>query len=282
MFRGRVTREVRMALQSMFGRLTPVAVFAVIGFTVLLTMNVNTLTEWLDALFPPSWRVGVFMGFLAFAAVIAWLSGRPVGRYRVTAAAYPAKVPGLVVFLSWPGGPLAPIPELDAAGIERGAMLASTPSPIEHLVRGHPYSSWRMPLEGIRYHALCLKHLVVIASADSDSSREDGSYRCAQRFGQLLELFADLSPLSIKILDNEGIPYEDLEALDDAVSRAVDYLKSQGLKRREIVIDITSGKAMCSAAGAIRSLDEDLSFQYVSTTDRRLRGVDVVSNVEEG
>lgn len=52
-------------------------------------------------------------------------------------------------------------------------------------------------------------------------------------------------------------------------------LASKGHGSRDILIDITSGKKVSTVAGAAVALAEDRQFQYVDTTDFRVRTYDI-------
>lgn len=70
-----------------------------------------------------------------------------------------------------------------------------------------------------------------------------------------------------------GIMYEDAKALSVAINDAKQYLRRKRVD--PVIIDITSGKATCSAVGASLALQTHERFQYVSTTDRRVRLYDL-------
>ena len=70
-----------------------------------------------------------------------------------------------------------------------------------------------------------------------------------------------------------GVLYEDAEALNVAIHHAKEYLRAKNID--PVVLDITSGKATCSAVAATLALQARERFQYVSTSDRKVRLYDL-------
>jgi len=50
-----------------------------------------------------------------------------------------------------------------------------------------------------------------------------------------------------------------------AFNKAIDVFKEQGIAEREIIIDITGGQKTVSIAGAVVTLNKNVTFQYVQT-----------------
>jgi len=159
--------------------------------------------------------------------------------------------------------------------------LAESKDQLELIDFSHSLRSWRMPLEAIAHHLPELRHVIVIPSADVSDARP-GTFRCAERFKELLKTLPDVADVEVVIHPQKGVDYEKMEALDAALNDVIEHLlHDKGLTKRQVVIDITGGQGTCSAVGALRALDEDLRFEYVSTADYHLREYDVTTQADE-
>jgi hypothetical protein len=75
-----------------------------------------------------------------------------------------------------------------------------------------------------------------------------------------------------KIIFSNPIDFDDLRSSIDEINNSYNALtKEHGLKENEIIIDITGGQKIQSAAGAFYSSSYDRYFCYLSTKTRKLK-----------
>jgi len=128
------------------------------------------------------------------------------------------------------------------------------------------FRSWRMPLEAVSYHLPVLERVVVITSKES-----------SPQFSLFLELLKAVIPEArrIKVDEIKVKDFENFEEIQKAIERAYEKLLKEGYKKKEIILDVTGGKKIVSIVGAILSLNPGREFQYVSTTDYKVKSYDV-------
>jgi hypothetical protein len=133
---------------------------------------------------------------------------------------------------------------------------------------------WRMIIEAVNYHLPELVHLVIIPSTET-----------RQEFIKLkkcIELLCPAKQIEIivgKGCDN-GLDFEDVRELVEALDKIYQSLKTEsGYNAQAILIDITGGQKVSTIAGAIVSLSEGRSFQYVSTKNYSINTYDVTYQV---
>jgi hypothetical protein len=107
------------------------------------------------------------------------------------------------------------------------------------------------------------------------TSRAAGHFRetvelLAKRIGADLDVIARVSPEYEK-----GVPFENAAELVAILQEAFRYAARKGIRRSDVLVDITSGNALCSAVGAAVSMDENQRFQYVSTVTGEVIPYDV-------
>lgn len=141
--------------------------------------------------------------------------------------------------------------------------------------------SWRMPIEAVAYHLDRLERIVVLPSGDSPGSA-DGTFRYLGLFRDVVQwIIGTKKPLQLASLrelnlPEEGVDFENAQALMDTLNKAFSWLYGQGLKDYEILVDVTGGpKVPTVAAGAAVALGEKRRFQYVSTRDYKVRTYDI-------
>lgn len=188
----------------------------------------------------------------------------------------PAKVRGLILFLSPPGKGRAILEE------EReGPGFDSKTGEFFRYLQGPNRSAWQMPLEAIHYHRERIEYVVVITSADradGDPETDDrarGTWRDLDLFRDTVARL-DCSP-ELLTVDRcaHGVDFENAALLVDAIEEAYQLLDGHGLSGRDVLIDITGGQKVATVAGAASALADGRLFQYVSTHDHRPRTYDV-------
>ena len=143
--------------------------------------------------------------------------------------------------------------------------------------------NWRMPLEAVNHHAQKLAFVVVIASSgEGGSAKQLGEFKAlldtvfpnlAFRLVALEECFSDKGD---KAAFKDGVDFEvEPERLATATNAAYEYLRIQGLRPTDILIDITGGLKVPTVVGSAVALAEGRRIQYVSTRDYHVRVYDV-------
>lgn len=151
----------------------------------------------------------------------------------------------------------------------------------EEKLRQKIQKSWRMPIEAVAYHLDRLEKIVVLSSSDSPGST-DGTFRDFALFRDVVQ-WITRSKKSLQIVglrelglpEDQGVDFENAQALVDALNKAFSWLHAQGLKDYEILVDITGGQKVPTVAGAAIALGEGRRFQYVSTRDYKVRTYDI-------
>jgi hypothetical protein len=196
-------------------------------------------------------------------------------------------VEGLVLFLS----------PLDEEKLTR--VRARVEGPVGSLEsaedRARVEGPWRMPLEALAFHVFegssHLKEVVIV-----DSAGEKGSHAQLDDFRALLDRLwpgreddrypgldglVRVRALSA-ILDDrpEGVDVFELESLVRDLDRLFHRWVEEGLHRKKVVFDITSGPKLASVAGASVALATGRRFQYVDTHDYRVHLYDPAYDLE--
>ena len=129
--------------------------------------------------------------------------------------------------------------------------------------------NWQQLLRGLKPHKKTLKYVYLIGSKDTiqkDGSSKDGSFKFMKHATALIKkYFPDIKVFDSDISSNTAIDFEDINMLINRINDAVNTFKEQGLNEKNIIIDVTGGPKPTSIAGAIVTLNSDVTFQYVQT-----------------
>ena len=211
--------------------------------------------------------------FLALVGMAGFWARKAGGEIHVSVHQNdcPAKVRGLILFLSLPGRGKT-LEDLQAK------VAAGTSARIDNQFE-MPSGSWQMPLEAIDYHCGRLQYVVVIPSANTpDKDEQDGTIHHVDLFEATVKRMrqaAGVTCLRLPDKYGDGVDFEDARALVAAVEAAYAVLHDQGIDRDNAVVDITGGTKVATVAGAAGALADDRRFQYVSTRDYRVRSYDI-------
>lgn len=121
---------------------------------------------------------------------------------------------------------------------------------------------WQHMLRCIEPHKDRLKHIYLIGSPDGGEKK--GSYKllCVTEF--LIEHY--LKDRNLKVHKHPApVDFEDVDGLITAFNKAIAVFKKERIAEREIIIDITGGQKPVSIAGAVVTLNKNVTFQYVQT-----------------
>jgi hypothetical protein len=194
----------------------------------------------------------------------------PPGAGRAQRADEPARwADGLIVFLSLPRDPAALRAAI--AALPRGAELADSEA-----LSVLKDTNWYVTLLAIRAHLYPVKQEVADAGRPLLRVRVVPSAESAAWLGEFIALVERLAEPMAWQLEvtaapgfERGVDFESIPAIRDAVRAAMAELRELREDGRHWV-DITGGKATCSAVGAALCLEANHCFQYVSTTDQRV------------
>ncbi len=147
-----------------------------------------------------------------------------------------------------------------------GTMIEVPQQDITHdiqLLEGTRWS-WQQMLRCIEPHKDRLKHIYLIGSPCLAGDEKKGSYNslCAAEF--LINCY--LKNSNVKVHKHPApVDFEDFDGLTDAFNKAIAGFRQEGISEKHIIIDITGGQKPASIAGAIVTLDKNVTFQYVQT-----------------
>ena len=222
------------------------------------------LRWWLTGARPPAgglWTLLLAGPFLLVLIVLIVKAKKARRRhdFRVVGSSDPHGVRALVVFLSEPEAELLP------HDLELGGRLD------EASTRAQIRGKWRMPAEAVAFHAFApdsvLRDLIIVGS-----SGVKGSQPRAADFRRWLERLwpAGGRDVRLRLLEEllpedvpAGVDVDDLESLVQVFDEIYRRLEHEGVSRHRVVIDITSGTKLVTAAGVAVALAEGRRFQYV-------------------
>jgi hypothetical protein len=117
--------------------------------------------------------------------------------------------------------------------------------------------NWQQLLRALLPHVTTARHVSLIGSPGTAGSH--GAYRDA---AALIERY--LESVTVHFCP-APVDFENLKELDEAIGEAVRDLEALGLSRGEITLDVTGGQKTASIAGAVFTLNNRVTFQYVQT-----------------
>lgn len=195
--------------------------------------------------------------------------------------AVPDPLPHLVLFLS----NIRPDPkrfrdDMTPAWLDLPDTLAAA---FDTLVQHKPNNTWawEMPLRAAYHHRTALRSVTLVCSQESRPQ--------AQLFAVLLTKkyqadFPHLKADAIRLLAREGtgvklLPcaggvattstadwgFEEYDELYDGLTQMMDVLVKEGVREREVVVDVTGGQKPNSIVGALLTVNRRTQFQYVQT-----------------
>lgn len=209
---------------------------------------------------------------------------------------------GIILLLSPPFGAIfnngkIEIPKKDGGSLTIPNVTNSTSSEsmkedIELLQETKFQWSWQQILRGVCHHYNSAKYIYIIGSDDTYKTEiingitekvkdKDGSFMYLDNAKSLL--LAYKKDLVIETHET-SVNFENFNALRSALAtsirwmRTTDELKREVVNDKDMVIDITGGQKTASITGAMVTLDNNLTFQYVQTGgDNKVISFDVIS-----
>lgn len=121
--------------------------------------------------------------------------------------------------------------------------------------------SWQQMLRCIEPHKDKIKHIYLIGSPCPAGDEKKGSYKVLGAAEFLIKHY-----LKVEVHQHpDVVDFEDFESLTVAFNKAIAKFKEMGISEKDIIIDITGGQKPVSIAGAVVTLNKNVTFQYVQT-----------------
>lgn len=89
--------------------------------------------------------------------------------------------------------------------------------------------------------------------------------KLSSRFGERSVTIVSAGELSGDSKWSKGVDYEKAQELRNCLHDVYDHLRQEGFLTEDIIVDITSGKKVCSSVATVISLAAGRQFQYIST-----------------
>ncbi len=161
---------------------------------------------------------------------------------------------GLVLLLSPPSLPL----EDDGPGFRVGGVaLTGTDLDADVEALSAVRWSWQQLLRALRPHRDSLRHVYLIGSGG-----HRGSFAHLPDAERLVRAYLPGAAVHRVAC---AVDFEHLGELQECVAAAVSLLLEKGLRKEEVMIDVTGGQKTASIAGAVITLNSNVTFQYVQT-----------------
>jgi len=117
--------------------------------------------------------------------------------------------------------------------------------------------NWQQLLRALVPHIDSLKSVYLLGSPEPG-----GSYRWLDAAEEIIKMYKN--NVEVKRYKNP-VDFEDFDELLKIIINCIECLREEGIKDKDIIIDITGGTKTASIAGAIATLNTRVTFQYVST-----------------
>ncbi len=120
--------------------------------------------------------------------------------------------------------------------------------------------NWQQLLRGLEPHQSSLNNVYLIGS--KDSGRIKGSFSFLDQASSLISQY--FPSVSIQ-KTNSPVDFEDFNMLVKNINKTIQKFKEKGASEKDIIIDVTGGQKTTSIAGAVVTLNSQVTFQYVET-----------------
>lgn len=274
-----VQARARNLLLAMIGSARGWAILFIILFLVAESLFTSSVYEIIvERGAQESWIAWISSVLLLLLVVGAWLLARKAGQEIVIEVSQAQAAPcrALILFLSklQPGGLASVKTFIDSV---TSAEFSDKTYRKEHLT-----NSWLMPIEAIAHHRSALQFVLVVTSPESVGQFDE--------FVRLVNLQAGAEPQPLEILGPKDVSgpklapvhFENVDGLVKVIEGCFTWLcNEKGLKKRDIVIDVTGGQKPTTVAGAVVALADGRQFQYVSTEDQSVQTYDITYGTGE-
>ena len=282
-FINEIKASLKAALNTQFGQIfrSPITALTFGGIVAALSLVAGWIPDGLTALiFERNFFQGFLMLEIALMVLCILICLGYILRHSLEWVFYeykPKPKKGLILFLSPLGDKNLEIFQQYFEELkQRNASLDDIEIEVINNQRSeaaNKLGSWAMPTKAIQYHKDTLQKVIVITSEASSS-----------QFPMFKEFIETLHPklkgrekvIEIKVEPkNENIEnsFEDLEGVAEAVNKAYEELEKNKIK--DTIIDVTGGQKSNSIAAAVLTVLDNKEFQYISTTNYKVRAYDV-------
>jgi len=117
--------------------------------------------------------------------------------------------------------------------------------------------NWQQLLRGIEPHHEYLKYVYLIGSKESFKFFYGVENIIKQYCKQIKKIIKTEKPVN----------FEDLIELTKIINKGIQQFKELDMDEEDIIIDVTGGQKTTSIAGAVITLNSQVSFQYVQTNE---------------
>jgi len=125
--------------------------------------------------------------------------------------------------------------------------------------------SWQQMLRCIEPHKDRLEHIYLIGSSCPVGDEKKGSHGVLNTAEFLINHY--LRDRRVKVHPHpDAVDFEDFDGLTTAFNKAIAVFREERVPEKDIIIDITGGQKPVSIAGAVVTLNKNVTFQYVQTT----------------
>jgi hypothetical protein len=218
---------------------------------------------WLSHALPVPDKAWVLL--VCVVAVVLLFSHRfsvAQGHFELQAEGVPGACETLILFLSDNLNLKGTPPEHPLAGMPRSG-LPDERELIAAFSAVPKRDNWLMPLLSIRHQLeegrkvgqCCLRRVLLIPS--------ETTHGHVAAFRQVVDAWLPGHGLEIEAVAEDGVGYINPQPLWAAINQA--YRRASELGAEQVILDLTSGTAQCSAAGAVASLEPGRMFKYVNT-----------------
>lgn len=120
--------------------------------------------------------------------------------------------------------------------------------------------NWQQFLRGVRLHHKELKTVYLIGSQDAEG--KTGSFGFRDHARGLLQYYFPAAEIHCH---DKALNFEEFDELAGCLAEIIEHFKNEGYREKDIVIDVTGGQKTTSIAGAVVTLNKQVTFQYVQT-----------------
>ncbi len=229
------------------------------GFAIsLAALLLGAAAEGIWRLFPvqdAEWVLAVCLGLTCFLFTASTVFLQKA-HFRLDKAGEAGPCDALILFLSWN----KPIGKGDHPLAATPRAMAATEGELLQLFRPFDRDNWLPPLLSIRRQMDELKHVLVIPSTLSVDQ-----YRAFYKLVDTLLPGHDFRMDQVVAEDGSAIDFVNPLDIYERVDMA--YKRAERLGAESIFLDLTSGTAQCSAAGAVACTEPGRFFKYVDTNN---------------
>ena len=116
-------------------------------------------------------------------------------------------------------------------------------------------------MRGLKPHHEILKYVYLVGS--EKSGKIESSSKFLNNAETLIKQYCKKAQIFKE--ENKSVNFEDLKEVTKAIDKAIQKFKDSGMNEKDMIIDVTGGQKTTSIAGALVTLNSQVTFQYVQT-----------------